>query len=269
MPQNATRLINWRLSQNSVYVPTELQSYVKRPLHSNCPQQSVFLQRYVKSPLHPWLLTPFSNKKDQIKTPLCKQQWATNFLGYLSVSKGSSSFLSNKSYLCADLAIPRTNSLPHEPILRLVKAWIFKPAHKISGTSDGTALLDQRSVWLSAKPAAVFSLCTVFLRDFLIMVSHQHHLANLGLTWFQIWWCCLLPTCDPRPSPGLIQVCLMLHWRRPVWFQHLVIFSHLSILPSAGGSKSGNFCVADSVSVPPSGSDLTAQSLIPQAHLCL
>jgi hypothetical protein len=45
-----------------------------------------------------WL--PLPNKKDKIikKNPLCKQHGATDFLGSLSISRGSFYFLSNKSY---------------------------------------------------------------------------------------------------------------------------------------------------------------------------
>jgi hypothetical protein len=45
----------------------------------------------------------------------------------------------------------------------------------------------------------------------------------------------LLPSCELKPSWGFIQVCLMLLWRRLVWFWYLAIlvFSHLSIPLSA------------------------------------
>jgi hypothetical protein len=43
-----------------------------------------------------WLPSPTKRTKE--KTPLCKQQRATDFLGSLSISRGSFSFLSKKSY---------------------------------------------------------------------------------------------------------------------------------------------------------------------------
>jgi hypothetical protein len=41
---------------------------------------------------------PSPTKRTKLKTPLCKQQGATDFPGSLFVSRGSFSFLSNKSY---------------------------------------------------------------------------------------------------------------------------------------------------------------------------
>jgi hypothetical protein len=103
----------------------------------------MFLQRYVKRPLHSWLLylssttkcvstkiyqkitpplTPNSppKQKGPNKNPLYEWKSATNFLGSLLFSKGSFSFLYNKSYLCAE-----SIHLPHWPILCLVKTRNF------------------------------------------------------------------------------------------------------------------------------------------------
>jgi hypothetical protein len=63
-------------------------------------------------------------------------------------------------------------------------------------------------------------------------------LPTLASQWFQLWGCSQLPPWELRLSPGLIWVCIMLHWRRPVWFWHLVFFfPHLSIPASARGSN--------------------------------
>jgi hypothetical protein len=113
----------------------------------------MFLQRYVNRPLHSWILhlpsptkcvptkicqkatlplTPNSpsqqkgrNKKtNKQKNPLWRTR-SYQFPGSLSASKGSFSFLSNKSYLCAELVVPWVNSLPHKSILWLVKTRTF------------------------------------------------------------------------------------------------------------------------------------------------
>jgi hypothetical protein len=65
-------------------------------------------------------LTPQTKKGPNKTSPLCKQQGATDFLVSLSVSRGSFSFLSNKSYfvcwpccLMSQSAASWANSLAH------------------------------------------------------------------------------------------------------------------------------------------------------------
>jgi hypothetical protein len=93
------------------------------------PQQSVFLQRYVKRLLYLWLPAPLPIRKDQIKKTLCKQQRATDSPGSLSISKGSFSFLSNKSYFVCWPCCPQVSLLPHKPILWPVKTRTLNTAH--------------------------------------------------------------------------------------------------------------------------------------------
>jgi hypothetical protein len=48
-----------------------------------------------------------------------------------------------------------------------------------------------------------------------VMVSSQLLLANSGLKAILALGEFILPPCGPRPSPGFIQVCLMLRWGSP------------------------------------------------------
>jgi hypothetical protein len=86
------------------------------------------------------------------------------------------------------------------------------------------------------------------------------------------------PSLWAETEPGVIWVCLMLCWRRPDWLWHLTALSfptcQIPLLPKAV-TQEWRFCVADSVPVPLSGSDLEAYLIInpsamhPASRLCL
>jgi hypothetical protein len=241
----------------------------------------ILLQRYVKRPLHPLTpLTPLPNKK-----------------GSLSVSRGSFSCLSNKSYFVCWLCLT-SQSVPHEPILWPMKARTLNTGLQYFWWARWDTSPGPRSVRLSTKPAGVSLRCDreplapcwilllgetpcwglaksrlpcatslvslsvpVFLRDVPVTISDQQLLANFCLMAIPALGGCLLPPCELRPSLELIRTHLMLRWRKPVWFQNLAFFffPHL---------WEWRFCVADSVPVPLSGNDPKAHLIINLSSMC-
>jgi hypothetical protein len=125
-------------------------------------------------------------------------------------------------------------------------------------------------ILLTYKPVSTYLLLSSW-KTFPVMELSKPLLANSGLKAIPALGELMLPSCGLRPSPGFIQVHLMLRWWSPVWLCHLVTASPppqlMSLFPETA-TREWRFCFAESVPVSVNGSNLETQVMANPSGIC-